>query len=236
MEGLALFMSILVLVALIIISIIVFINMYHMSKAMKELESHHDNLRSRQSDSENILDTDIQTLNANIMTTSSNLGLINTRLSSTSSNISQELAKLNKTVVDNDMYIRVAASNGVNILAAANKKLATDILKMSSNVAKEYVKNTDLNNLSAPYPLLTGERVIIGSQYSLSNVGGSFAVVNSAGQNMMTITPGGDRAANFLGPVSSQGNITTQNNICIQQSCMTKAVFDKLINASKTMP
>lgn len=235
MEGIALFMSVLVLVALIVVSIIVFVNIYHLSQAMKNLESHHENLRSIQTDSESILDTDIQTLNTNIQVTSSNIGIVNTKLSTTSSNLSQELAKLNKTVADNDMYIRVAASNGINILAAANKKLATDIVKMNSNISKDYVKHTDLTNLTAPYPVLTGDRVIVGSQFALSNSGGNFAVVNNAGLNMLTVTPGGNREANFFGPVSSQGNIVSQNNLCIQSSCVSKAVLDKLINAAKAM-
>lgn len=235
MEGVALIMSILVLVALIIISIIVFVHMYNLSKAMKNLESHYGNLTSRQSDSENILDTDIQALNANMVVTSSNLGIVNKKLGASYSNLSADISKLKKTVVDNDMYIRVAASNGINILAGANKKVASDMSIMSSNVSRDYVKHTDLKNELLPYPMLTGERIIISNQYTLSNAGGNFAILNSGGQNMMTISPGGSRQVNFVGPVVSNGNITSENNICIQSSCMSKGIFDKLIKASKAM-
>lgn len=223
MEGIALALSIIVIIAVIILSIIVFINVSNLSKAMKNLETHYTQLQARQNDSETILDNDIKTLQRNLSTTGSNVVTLSSDLRTSHSNVSRDIVTLNNVTSSNTLALRASTSNDLNTLARAQLQLSANV----TNMPNTYVRHQDIRESS--YPALRGERVIVGSQYAMSNSGGLFTLHNG-NTTLYSVNPT-TRELAVQGPVSSTANITAKDNICIQNSCMNKQSWDLLVQS-----
>lgn len=210
-------LSILVLIALLVISIVAFVYINRLNYAMKELQQKMEVMDSRSYDNDVLLDSDVRALKTGLLAANSNMSVLDKNILVTNSNASSEVAKLNTSMM-------ATSSNNFNTLAKRDSVIAVALSNMGSNI----VTPSDLS--AKGVPMVRTQSMVLGTNYTLSNINNNLTFRNQGGLDIMALN-NDSRTVIFGSNVVVPGKSDFQQ-ICSFNVCANSNVWGRMVLAN----
>lgn len=201
-------LSILVLIALLVISIVAFVYINRLNYAMKELQQKMEVMDSRSYDNDVLLDSDVRALKTGLVAANSNMSVLDKNILVTSSNAS------------------ATSSNNFNTLAKRDSVIAVALSNMGSNI----VRPSDLS--AKGVPMVRTQSMVLGTNYTLSNINNNLTFRNQGGLDIMALN-NNSRTVIFGSNVVVPGKSDFQQ-ICSFNVCANSNVWGRMVLANST--
>jgi hypothetical protein len=201
-------LSILVLIALLVISIVAFVYINRLNYAMKELQQKMEVMDARSYDNDVLLDSDVRALKTGLVAANSNMSVLDKNILVSSSNAS------------------ATSSNNFNTLTKRDSVIAVTLSNMGSNI----VTPSDLSTKGVP--MVRTQSMVLGTNYTLSNINNNLAFRNQGGLDIMALN-NDSRTVIFGSNVVVPGKSDFQQ-ICSYNVCANSNVWGRMVLANST--